>query len=146
MNYGNVIIPSIYAFLQIIILISFGFLLAKLFKWPEPFFKYTSLFIINFALPFYFFTSISKTNKANVIQGALFPPFALLLVIVTLVISYLIFSLFKINNSEKRAGIALATFGNSGYIPIALIETFPITLPLLVEKFDPKVSILFIGT
>jgi malate permease and related proteins len=125
---------------------AFGFVLSKWFKWPRIFFKYASLFIMNFALPLYFFTGISKTTRANVIEGAIFPPFALILIIALFLISYLIFTLFRISGPERRTGIALSTFGNSGYIPLSLIEIFPITLPLLVVKFDPKISTLFIGT
>lgn len=146
MTITDIIIPSIYTFLQIVILIFIGFALSKWFKWPKIFFNHISLFIIDIALPLYFFTSISKTNRENVLQGAIFPPFALLYLFVIFFISYLIYSLFQIKGKEKRAGVALSAFGNSGYIPLALIEIFPITLPLLVEKYDPKVSTLFIGT
>jgi len=143
---GNIIIPSIYTFLQLIIFMIFGFFLSKALRWPKIFFKHIGLFIINFALPLYFFTNISKTDKASVMQGIIFPPFALLYLIVMFLISYLIYTLFKIKGSEKRAGVALSTFGNSGYIPLSLIEIFPITLPFLVTKFDPKISTLFVGT
>lgn len=145
-DFSKIIIPSIYTFLQIVILTLFGFFLSKFAKWSKVFFKYTSLFIVNFSLPSYFFTSISKTNRVNIIEGAIFPFFAFILLVVTFIIAYFLFSLFKIKGEEKRVGIALSVFGNSGYIPISLIEILPVTLPFLAEKFDSKVSILFIGT
>src|SRR4030042_7145625 len=96
MTITDIIIPSIYTFLQIVILIFFGFALSKWFKWPKIFFNYIGLFIINIALPLYFFTGISKTNRENVIQGSIFPPFALLYLFVIFFISFLIYSIFQI--------------------------------------------------
>ena len=42
--------------------------------------------------------------------------------------------------------MGMASFGNSAYIPITLIEIFPVTLPLVADRFGLAIPTLYVGT
>ncbi|GEM_PF-979747 len=146
MNLPSLFIPVFYTLLQLLFLMALGFYLARYRGWDRQFFKPLSRFIVKIALPLYFFVRVSRTDIVDVKRGMLLPLVALILTLLGILISSLIFSFIKIPKTDKRAAIGLSSFGNSGYIPITLIEIFPLTLPLVTELFNVQVSILYVGT
>ena len=52
---------------------------------------------------------------------------------------------FLLHKKKKKAGIALGTFGNAGYIPISLIGIFPLTIPVFSTVFNCDKAIVLIG-
>lgn len=139
-------LPVIYTLLQLFALMLFGFGLAKSGRWPKEFFQQLSRLMVKFGLPFYFFANLCKTNAADVRQSLIFPVVAVMLMAICWGFATLSFRLFAPNHRFRRAGIALSTFGNYGYIPSTLIELFPLTLPILSARFSPSVSTLYIST
>ncbi len=141
----SIFIPVFYTLLQLLFLLAFGYFLAKFRGWEYKFFRQLGQFIVRVSLPLYFFVRISKTNLYNVKKGLLLPLTAVILTAIGLTASMLLFHFFKLNKNEKRAAIGMSSFGNSGYIPLTLIEIFPFTLPMITEKFNVEISSLYVG-
>jgi predicted permease len=139
-------LPVLNTLLQLFTLMAFGFLLTRFWGWSARFFHALSRFIVKIALPVYFFTRISVVEPETIREGTLFPLAALVIVCCSLVCSWLFFRLFPASSSEKRACVALSSFGNSGYIPLMLIEIFPLTLPMVAEVFGSEIPTLYVGT
>jgi predicted permease len=93
----------------------------------------------------YFFVTISATTLADIRSGWIFPIASVFLICVSLSVSAPLFRLLRFPEEDRRAGMALSTFGNSGYIPLALMEIFPLTLPVLAAKFSPATATVYIG-
>ncbi len=142
---GNIFIPVFYTLLQLLFLLALGYYLARFRGWEGDFFKKLSRFIVKVALPIYFFVRISRTNLDDVKRGIFLPLLAIILTMIGLMVSIPIFRFLKMNKQEKRVGIGMSSFGNSGYIPLTLIEIFPFTLPIIAEKFNVEVSSLYVG-
>ena len=142
----SLFLPVAYTLIQILLLLALGYWLARYRGWNYSFFKNLSRFIVKIALPIYFFVRVSKTNIPDLKKGLLFPLAALLIVATGVAISALVFRFIPLTHKEKRAGMGMASFGNSAYIPITLIEIFPVTLPLVAQKFGLAIPTLYIGT
>jgi predicted permease len=138
--------PVLNTLMQFLVLMAFGFLLTRFWGWPASFFRSLSGFIVKIALPLYFFTKISVLEPEAIRAGMLFPLAALAIVGVGLAGSWLFFRIFPASPMEKRACVALSGFGNSGYIPLMLIENFPLTLPMVAEMFGSEIPTLYVGT
>lgn len=127
------------------VLIAFGFLLTRFWGWSADFFRGLSRFLVRIALPLYFFTKISVLQPEAIRQGLFIPLAALVVVGTGLAGSWLFFRLFPATPTQRRACVALSGFGNSGFLPLMLIEIFPLTLPMVAEVFGTEVPTLYVG-
>jgi predicted permease len=66
-------------------------------------------------------------------------------VALSLALSYTLFRWLLVDPRDRRAAIAAASFGNSGYIPLTLTEIIPTTLPLIGERLGLRIPHLYIG-
>jgi predicted permease len=132
--------------MQLVALLGVGFLLRRLGRWGDTFFSSLSRFVVRIALPLYLFIRISRSDPDAILRSPLFLIAAVLLIGTGLLFSWLIFSFLPFKGDEKRAGIALGAFGNSGYIPLSIIDIFPITLPMISEVFGIATPSLYVGT
>ncbi len=139
------VLPVLYTLLQIFSLSALGFLLSRYWGWSHQFFKSLSRFLVKIALPLYFFVKISQTDPADIKSGALFPAASLVVIGLGLLFSGVIVSFLSLSGREKKATVALAGFGNSGIIPLMLIEIFPQTLPQVAARFGTLTPTLYVG-
>jgi predicted permease len=65
--------------------------------------------------------------------------------LVGLVYSAPLLGMLGFPRDERRVGMALATFGNSGNLPLALMEILPLSLPALSERFGFSEVPLYVG-
>lgn len=134
-----------YTLLQLLLLLALGFGLSRFRGYPRVIFQGINRLTLNVGLPVYFFVSISKTSVADIRSGWIFPIAAACLIGVNLAISAPLFRLLRFEEPDRRAGMALSTFGNSGYIPLALMEIFPLTLPTIAQRFNPLTASVYVG-
>jgi hypothetical protein len=135
-----------YALLQLLFLSGLGFVLSRLRGWPRELFHGFNRFVATVALPVSFFTSIARTDPASLRAAWIFPIAAVAVMLLGLAFSALVFSLSGFPREDRRAGMGLSSFGNSGYLPLALMEILPMSLPALAERFGFSVAPLYIGT
>ncbi len=134
-----------YALLQLLVLLALGYGLAKLRGYPRILFQGLNRLTLNVALPVYFFVTIAKTSLADIQSGWIFPIASACLITLCLAISVPLFRLMRYPDLDRRTAVALSTFGNSGYIPLALMETFPLTLPSLTQKLSTATATVYVG-
>jgi predicted permease len=135
-----------YALLQLLFLSGLGFFLSRLRSWPRELFHGFNRFVVSVALPLSFFTSIARTDAASLRSSWIFPLAALASIALGLAFSGAVFGLPGFSPEDRRAGAGLSTFGNSGYLPIALMEILPLSLPALAQRFGFATAPLYIGT
>jgi predicted permease len=135
-----------YALLQLLSLSGLGFCLSRLRGWPREVFLGFNRFVATVALPASFFTSIARTDPSSLGASWIFPVAAVGVVLVGLALSAPVFALLPFSREDRRAGIGLSTFGNSGYLPLALMEILPLSLPVLAERLGFASATLYIGT
>jgi predicted permease len=135
-----------YTLLQLLILLAIGFWLSRARGYPRALMQGLNLITGNVALPLYFFVNLAKTNTADLQAGWVFPIVAAAVISLGLLISAPLFRLLPLNDMERRAGMAMCSFGNSSYIPLGLMEIFPVTLPVIASIFPLKTVSLYIGT
>lgn len=135
-----------YALLQLLFLSGLGFVLSRLRGWPRELFHGFNRFVATVALPVSFFTSIARTDPTSLRGAWIFPIAAVAVVLLGLGFSAPLVRLAGIPREDRRAGVGLAAFGNSGYIPLALMEILPLSLPALAERYGFSVAPLYIGT
>ena len=130
------VLPVVYAVLQLILLIAIGFITRRSGKFDDAFFRSLSRFVIRVVLPIYFIVRVGQINLGDV--GSLFvmPIAAVLVIALGLGISVLMFRFLPFAGSDRRAGIALSTFGNSGYLPLTLGAVLPLSIPAIAEQID----------
>jgi hypothetical protein len=143
---GSYFVPVFYTMLQIIVLLAVGFALRKLDRLSSRFFQDLGRFMVRVALPVYFFVRLAQTRIEDVRQGLVFPPIAIAVIGIALVFSLLLVRLTPFRDAERRGALALCSFGNAGYVPLSLVEIFPVTLPMIAERFGTSTPTLFIGT
>jgi predicted permease len=134
-----------YALLQLLFLSGLGFFLSRLRGWPRELFHGFNRFVASVALPVYFFTSIARTDPASLRSSWIFPLVAAASILLGLAFSAPLFSLAGASRDDRRAGIGLSTFGNSGYLPLALMEILPLSLPAMAERYGFSIAPLYIG-
>ncbi len=134
-----------YALLQLLFLSGLGFVLSRLRGWPRELFHGFNRFVASVALPIYFFTSIARTDPASLRLSWIFTIAAAVAIVLGLALAAPVFSLPGFSREDRRAGIGLSTFGNSGYLPLALMEILPLSLPAMSERFGFSVAPLYIG-
>ena len=138
-------LPGFFTSIQILVLLGIGFFARKSGIVDQHFQKSVSAFLIRIALPLYFFTKMGSSD-ISVLRGSLYMPLAAVVNTAAAVLfAFLFFSILPLDKREKGAGIALGAFGNGGYIPISLIEIFPMTMPLLSEYFGGDKAVVLIG-
>ncbi len=143
---SSIFVSVVHTMLQIIIIMGVGFYLRSRNILPSKFFENVSSFLIKGALPIYLFSKVVETDRNALASSWLFPIAAVFLLALGLFLSYTVFTILPFSGKEKRAGIAMSSFGNSAYIPLTLIEIFPLTMPLIVERFGTAVPALYVGT
>ena len=142
---AQLFVSVLFATLQLFSFIALGILIGKLKFWTKENLQALSRFLLTFALPAFLFSRIIKTDISFLKKSLIFPLTALFSISLCLAIAYLIGGIFKIKSRERRTVTALSGFGNSGYLPLALIEILPLSVPIVADKFDPAVSALYVG-
>jgi predicted permease len=134
-----------YALLQLLFLSGLGFFLSRLRGWPRELFRAFNRFVASVAMPLWFFTSIARTDPASLRTSWIFPIAAVVTLLLGLALSAPVFGLCGFSRDDRRAGMGLSTFGNSGYLPLALMEILPLSLPAMSERFGFSTAPLYIG-
>lgn len=135
-----------YALLQLLFLSGLGFVLSRLRGWPRELFHGFNRFVATVALPVSFFTSIARTDPASLREAWIFPLAAVAVMLLGLGFSTPLFGLAGFSDVDRRLGMGLSTFGNSGYLPLALMEILPLSLPALAVRYGFAAAPLYIGT
>jgi hypothetical protein len=104
-------------------------------RWADNFFQGLSRLVVKVALPFYFIVRVSRTDLSQIKTMLLMPIAAVVVVGIGFVLSLVLFTVLPFRGSDRRAGIAMASFGNSGYLPLAIAEIVPLSIPLVGERF-----------
>ena len=138
-------LPVFYTVLQLLILMAVGFVLRRYAGWKESFFITLNRFIRNILLPVYIFIAISGADVESLRRAWIFPVAAVIIIAAGLLFSWPLFRLLPFDRQDRRAGIAFSTFGNSGYMPISIIEFLPVTLPFISRIFGVETPLLFVG-
>ncbi|TFG39038.1 MAG: hypothetical protein E4H48_09615, partial [Syntrophobacterales bacterium] len=113
--------------------------------WTDDFFKGLSRFLIRIALPVYFVVRFARWDVAAWRNLVIMPALALAVVGVGLVVGVLVFAFLPFRDGDRRAGISMAAFGNSAFVPLALAEILTATNPELAGRFDVSEPLLLIG-
>lgn len=130
------LLPVFYAVLQLVLLIGAGFAARRIGSWSDDFFRGLSRFVVRVALPLYFVVRVGRTDVSDIGQLALLPVAAISVIAVGLGLSAAVFGLLPFTGANRRAGIAMGTFGNSGYMPLTLGEVVPISVPAIATLID----------
>ncbi|MCK4514069.1 MAG: AEC family transporter, partial [Spirochaetaceae bacterium] len=128
-------LPVFYVVLQLLIIMGIGFVVRRSGRWADNFFQGLSRLVVRVALPFYFIVRVSRTDLSQIKTLLLMPVSAVIVVGIGFVLSLVLFTVLPFRGSDRRAGIAMATFGNSGYMPLAIAEIVPLSIPLVGERF-----------
>lgn len=118
-------LPVFYVVLQLLIIIGIGVVVRRSGRWADNFFQGLSRLVVRVALPFYFIVRVSRTDLSQIRTMLLMPVSAVIVVGIGFVLSLILFAGLPFRGSDRRAGIAMATFGNSGYLPLAIAEIVP---------------------
>ena len=138
-------LPIFYTVLQIIVLITVGFSLRRFAGWGEGFFKNLSTFVIKVVLPVYLFVRIAPSSPEDLKTSWIFPVAAVVIGFLCVGTGSAVFLLSSLERRQKRVGIALAGFGNSGYMPLSIIEFFPLSLPAVGELFGVQEPYMYVA-
>jgi malate permease and related proteins len=138
-------LPVFYTILQLIVLIGIGFFLRKFGKFSDTFFSGISSFLVKVILPVYLFVRIAPGSVEDLKRAWIFPLSAVFIVAIGLFFGFIFFRITRLPSLERKAAVALAAFGNSGFIPLSMVEFFPLTLPVIAELFGITTPLLFVG-
>jgi predicted permease len=139
-------IPVIFGVLQFVGMALVGWGLRASNRFSTRFFNELSAFMLDVALPFYYFSRLSRANLDQVRSSAFFPAAALVLYLGMLGITWIYFSARGYPAREKRPAMAMGTFGNSGFMALFMAELFPAMIPALQSRFGVTTPLLYIGT
>jgi predicted permease len=89
---------------------------------------------------------VSRTNFDDVVSSLFFPLAAVGITLLTILVSWAFFSSLRYTGTLKNTAMALAIFGNSGFMPLFFAELFPATIPIFKERFGISTPLLYIGT
>jgi hypothetical protein len=123
-----------------------GFIVKRTNLLPAEFFTSLSAFLVKVALPLFLFTKILESDRSVLTSSWIFPLAAVVISGLGILVATPIFGALCFHGKERRAGIALSSFGNSAYIPLAMIELFPLTLPMIAERFGTAAPALYVGS
>lgn len=140
------ILPVFYSLLQILLLAGIGFVLRKYARWDSGVFSGISKLIVSIALPSMFIARMSALNRVDMKAGIIFPFYAVLIITLSLALSFILMKMTGIPREKRKAFIALSAFGNVGYIPLALIDIFEANLGNFGTFFSIPQPSLFIGS
>jgi predicted permease len=138
-------LPVFYAVLQLLVLIGIGFAIRRSGKWAEGFFGGLSRLVVRVALPLYFVVRLSRTDLSSFRTLLVMPLASVGVIALGLLSALAVFSLLRFRGSDRRAGIAMATFGNAGYMPLTMAEIVPLTVPVLAERFGMELPPVLIA-
>lgn len=139
------LLPILYATLQLAALMAVGFALRRWAGLSETFFAGLSRLVMAVALPLYFFVRMSRADLQTIREAAFMPLLAIGFIGVGILVSIPLFKVLGFGDSDQRAGVALSSFGNSGYIPLTLAEMLPATIPFVAAEALSQQSIVYIG-
>jgi malate permease and related proteins len=138
-------LPIFYSVSILLIVPAIGFCLRRYTSWPKEFFEGLNRFIVSVTLPLLLFTNIAKTDLAQIKSSFAFTGFGVGIILLAMAFSFLIFRLFKIKGNLGRVGLAMASIGNSGYMPLIVLELLPLSIPGFDKIFSRELAILFIS-
>jgi malate permease and related proteins len=138
-------LPVFYVVLQLLILIGVGFVMRRSGEWADGFFAGLSRLVVRVALPFYFIVRVGRTDLSQIRSMLLMPVSAAVVVGTGFVVSLVLFRFLPFRGSDRRAGIAMSTFGNSAYLPLAIAEIVPLSVPLVGERFGLEFPAILIA-
>ncbi len=138
-------LPGFYTSIQIFVLLFIGYITRKTGLIDQAFQKSVSSFLIKAALPLFLFTKMGRSDLSILKHSFYMPLAAVVNVAAALLFAYAVFRFLPVEAKEKRAGIALGTFGNAGYIPISLVGIFPLTIPVFSTVFNCDKAVVLIG-
>ena len=119
-----------------------GFIVRRSGKWADDFFQGLSVLVVRVALPAYFVVRVGRTDLSEFRSLLIMPALAVFVVAVGILLSMGMFSLLRISGRDRRAGMAMATFGNSGYMPLVMVEIVPLSVPVIAERFGGQAPVL----
>lgn len=138
--------PILFSLLQILFLISVGFVLRRFAKWDNNVFAQISKLVVKITLPAMFISRISSISRSDLTSGAFFPFYTFIIVGVSLLFSLLFSRLFRIPHQSRKGYLALCIFSNVGYIPLALIDIFHVTILNFGNFFNLPLPSFYIGS
>jgi len=139
-------IPVLYAVIQLVTLTFIGYVLRARNRLSTEFFNQLNEFLARIAIPLYYFSKGARTNLSDVVSSLFFPVAAAVIAVATISLSWAYFSAAGYRGSLRNTGIALASFGNAGFLPLFFAELFPATIPSFGEHFKTTTSLLYLGT
>jgi malate permease and related proteins len=139
------ILPILYTTMQLGLLMGLGYILRRRAGFSEAFFSGLSRLVVNVALPLYFFVRMSRADLSVIRGAAVMPLLAVLIIGLGFLVSVPLFAALGFTASDRRAGVALSSFGNSGYIPLTLAELLPAAVPAVMERYGSELSSVYIG-
>jgi predicted permease len=101
--------------------------------------------VVRIGLPIYYFVRMAVVDITQIASALIFPALSILLVFVTLIISMFVMNMLHIRGPQKRVGMALGTFGNSSFLPLFMIELFPLSVPQIEQIFGISTPLLYLG-
>jgi predicted permease len=138
-------LPTFYAVLELIVLMAIGFLVRRSGKWGEKFFAGLSRLVVRVALPLYFVVRVSRTDLSEFRSLLIMPVVSVGVVGLGLVLSLVVFRFLRYRGSDRRAGLAMASFGNSGYMPLTMVEIVSLSLPVIAERYGTELPLVLIA-
>ncbi|QEN09489.1 hypothetical protein EXM22_16425 [Oceanispirochaeta crateris] len=139
-------LPVLYSLIQIFLLGSIGFILRRHAHWNKDVFSSISLLLVKVTLPAMFITRMSSLNRSDLISGAFFPLYTFIVIGLSFLLSLFFARVFRIPKSSRKVYLALSSFGNAGYIPLALVDILMVTIPGFKEYFGSSLPYLYIGS
>jgi predicted permease len=141
----NYLLPVFYAVLQLVALIAVGFVARRIMLFSDQFFQELSRFVVRVALPLYFVVRVGKADLSSLGDAVAMPIAAAVILGIGIAASLLLFRFLPFTGSAKRAGIAMSTFGNSGYMPLTLATIFPASLPIISRQTGTELPLVLIA-
>lgn len=139
------IVPVMYAMLQLLTHFAIGFWLRRRNAFSVEFFAQLSRFVVRIVLPVYYFVRMATVDVDAIVAALFFPVAALVITTVGFVASYALTGAFGFTGRTRRAGVALGTFGNTGFMPLFMVEIFPLSVPIIETTFGITTPLLFLG-
>ncbi len=139
-------IPVLFAVIQVVTMSFFGYILRAKNRLGNEFFSQLNEFLVRIALPLYYFTRVARTDINDVVSSLFFPVAAVIISLATVAVAWSFFSALGYTGNLKNTAMAMAIFGNAGFIPLFLAELFPATIPAFQDRFGVTTPLLYIGT
>ncbi|MDC7239717.1 MAG: AEC family transporter, partial [Spirochaetales bacterium] len=139
-------LPVLYSLLQILILAGIGFVLRRFAGWDQSIFSGISRLIVKVTLPVMFVSRMASMNRSDLISGAFFPFYTFIILGISFVLSFAASRLFQIPRESRRVYMALSSFSNVGYIPLALTDILASSIDGFGEFFGFPLPSLYIGS